>query len=135
MPYVQRPLDAVTVADENGCIRYLGHHDRDGYAQRRGKHSRRIARNEYIEAHGDIGELVIDHLCRNRWCVNVEHLEPVPNRENVMRGRLGNAGKTHCPQGHAYDKANTRVSSNPNGRPMRKCRACDRERYHRRKAS
>ena len=27
-----------------------------------------------------------DHLCRNRICVNWNHLEPVTNRENVLRG-------------------------------------------------
>jgi len=28
----------------------------------------------------------IDHLCRNRNCVNPEHLEPVTHRENTIRG-------------------------------------------------
>jgi hypothetical protein len=31
--------------------------------------------------------LQIDHLCRNRPCVNPAHLEPVTNRENTMRGQ------------------------------------------------
>ena len=30
--------------------------------------------------------LDLDHLCRNRGCVNPEHLEPVTRRENVRRG-------------------------------------------------
>jgi HNH endonuclease len=29
---------------------------------------------------------VVDHLCRNRGCVNVGHLEPVPPRVNSQRG-------------------------------------------------
>src|SRR5688500_16448937 len=49
---------------------------------------------------------VIDHLCRNRPCVNPEHMEPVRQRENVMRSPIApgaiNAAKTHCPQGHEY---------------------------------
>ena len=27
-----------------------------------------------------------DHLCRHRWCVNPDHLEPVTHRENIRRG-------------------------------------------------
>lgn len=29
--------------------------------------------------------LTLDHLCRNRWCVNPYHLEPVPQSVNARR--------------------------------------------------
>lgn len=32
--------------------------------------------------------LELDHLCRNRCCVNPEHLEPVTPRENKRRAAL-----------------------------------------------
>lgn len=66
--------------------------------------------------------LHIDHLCRNRSCVNPEHLEPVTPRENVLRGigpSAQHAMKTHCPAGHPYSAANTYLY-----RGMRMCRAC-----------
>ena len=30
--------------------------------------------------------LVLDHLCRNRSCINPAHLEEVTNEENIRRG-------------------------------------------------
>jgi hypothetical protein len=69
--------------------------------------------------------LQIDHLCRVRLCVNPAHLEPVTQRENILRGTgptAVNARKTHCPKGHQYDEGNTRWYKN-----KRWCRACHRE--------
>lgn len=66
--------------------------------------------------------LGLDHLCRVRHCVNPKHLEPVTNRENLMRGETLAAAqslRTHCPQGHAYSLENTYVN-----RGKRYCREC-----------
>lgn len=51
--------------------------------------------------------LILDHVCRNRGCVNPEHLEPVTYAENALRGDMSNRRKAECPRGHRYDEANT----------------------------
>jgi hypothetical protein len=64
----------------------------------------------------------LDHLCRNRLCVNPAHLEPVTRRENQLRGYSvsgTNARKTHCDHGHPFDDANTY-----DWRGHRYCRTC-----------
>ena len=65
-------------------------------------------------AFGPIPEgLVIDHLCREKLCVNPNHLDPVTQRINVLRG-VGpiaqNAVKTHCVRGHPYAQGPTPLS-------------------------
>ncbi|MEU9310909.1 HNH endonuclease signature motif containing protein [Streptomyces sp. NPDC048256] len=71
--------------------------------------------------------LVLDHLCRNRTCVRPSHLEPVTNRENILRGvgpSAVNAAKVRCLNGHEYTLSNTYVRA-PGSRT---CRACARDR-------
>jgi hypothetical protein len=70
--------------------------------------------------------LTLDHLCRNKACVNPAHLEPVTNRENVLRGvglSAENARKTHCKRGHPLSGDNVVVSK---GGRKRRCVACER---------
>lgn len=69
------------------------------------------------------GELVLDHLCRVRHCVNPAHLEPVTNRENLRRGEHRESRKTHCAQGHPFEGENLRISKNG----QRMCRTCRRK--------
>jgi|SRR5579863_856869 len=45
----------------------------------------------------------LDHLCRNRACANVAHLEPVTRKENLNRGRNWQREKITAPCGHLYD--------------------------------
>lgn len=79
--------------------------------------------------------MVTDHLCRNRCCVNPEHLEIVTNKENVLRGEgvtAINAKRIACRQGHPYDDANLAINRN-GGRRCRKCSALRTAEYYQRK--
>lgn len=108
------------------CIIWTGAVTSAGYGSLwRGKGTALAHRVVYEEARGPIpAGMTLDHLCRNRRCVNPDHLEPVTNRENILRGTSPSAihaRKTHCPKGHPYDLANTRIRSNG----ARACRTCD----------
>ncbi len=73
----------------------------------------RAARFAYSYFIGPIPEgMVIDHLCRNRGCVNPFHLEAISNKENIMRGICPssiNAKKTQCYRGHPYSPQTLKV--------------------------
>lgn len=92
----------------------------------------------YTLLRGPIPEgMTLDHLCRNKSCVNPDHLDPCTRGENTLRGdtiSTRNKLKTHCPKGHPYSGENLRYS--PLGARM--CRECRRvwnkEQYLRRKA-
>jgi hypothetical protein len=77
----------------------------------------------YEQAKGPVGDgLQLDHLCRNRACVNPDHLQPVTCRTNVLRGNAppaANARKTHCKRGHLLGLP---------GKQGRKCAECHRQR-------
>ena len=72
------------------CWRWLGSHSR-GYAKMRWyegtrRRNARVARVAYEMTRGPIPDgLEIDHLCRNRWCVNPSHFELVTRKENMER--------------------------------------------------
>lgn len=110
------------------CIVWVGCRDRQGYGKL-GRNGRtwRAHRYVYEQTVGPIpAGMVIDHLCRNPSCVNVDHLEVVTQRVNVLRGETipaAQAARTHCPHGHEYTAENIYWAGN-----HRRCATCVRER-------
>ncbi|MFB7114058.1 HNH endonuclease [Streptomyces sp. NPDC056291] len=90
--------------DLDGCWVYTGTPNQDGYC--RVRHFGRMTMGHRIlweELRSEIPDgLTLDHLCRNRACVNPWHLDPVPQRVNAQRM----VPKTHCPAGHTYTDDN-----------------------------
>ena len=108
----------------NGCITWLGRLDEKGYGRvyMEGT-NRKVHRVSYEATKGEIPvDLELDHLCRNRACLNPDHLEAVTHQENTRRAA---AYITHCPQGHEYTEANTVMKRpNPGFPKARRCRTC-----------
>lgn len=132
------------VQQDGECWRWTACQDQSGYgmfstsAGLGKKRTTRAHRWCYVFLRGEIPKgLELDHLCRNRWCVNPWHLEPVTNRVNWERGvspwRLNDL-KEECLHGHPFTPENT--YHHPQGR--RVCRACvakSRQAYEERQAA
>lgn len=113
------------VIEENGCWQWIGATTPAGYGHTWENGRSIYAHRMMFQRHrGPIPSgLHLDHLCRNRACVNPDHLEAVTQRENTMRGAgptAANNRKMVCKRGHPLSPENT--YTRPNG--MRLCRLC-----------
>ena len=114
----------------DGCWVWIGGISSAGYGRfhlNGGQHAHRVSYELHV---GKIPKgLVLDHLCRNRACVNPSHLDPVSLVENIKRGDHYGKGwhrnVTHCSKGHEYTAENTylvkRNSACGVGRVCKKC--------------
>lgn len=126
-----RFFNYVGSTDNNGCSTWVGHVTPFGYGRFNGGKNNGIGKSKLFMAHRWAYEhfvmpirngMVIDHLCRNRACVNPWHLEQVTLKENTLRG-IGFAAKNKlkefCCNGHLFDEDNTYLYKN-----RRQCMAC-----------
>ena len=102
---------------DSECLEWIGAIGNGGY----GRVTFLAHRLSYEMFKGPIADgMVLDHLCRNRKCVNPCHLEQVTQRENVLRGDAPSAvraRRARCPRGHTY---NMKI----NNSKSRWCRIC-----------
>jgi hypothetical protein len=127
--------DWVALADQvraaSPCVLWTGYIDRHGYGRARvGGRLTMAHRAAWSSVHGPVpAGLTLDHLCRNRACVNVAHLEVVTLRVNILRGTGPSATKarqSHCVNGHDLADAYRRRSG------RRACRSCKADEQRRR---
>jgi len=126
--------DKVEAVSETGCWRWTAGL-RNGYGHYwAGVDRTRYAHRVSYEAFAcEISKgLVLDHLCRNRKCVNPSHLEVVTHKVNILRGEgacAKHARKALCSQGHSYDK----VYKTGKQKGMRYCGTCKNKRQRARR--
>lgn len=96
----------------SGCREWVGSVGGSGYGNINvsGK-TTTASRAAYIAFVGPVPEgCEVDHLCRNRLCVNPDHLEAVTHAENCLRqpSMKARVESVHCVHGHVIDGVRTR---------------------------
>jgi len=128
---LERFMAKVEVNKETGCWDWQAHKNAAGYGgfipRKRGKSykAHRWA-YEFIAGKTIPDGYVLDHVtCSRPCCCNPDHLEPVTERENAMRGRsvaAANSKKTHCNFGHPLSGDNLYLYEGK--KTARQCKAC-----------
>lgn len=125
-PWPERFWEKVDKCGDEECWPWLASLNDAGYGQIAiDGRPHRAHRVSYELMVGPIPDgLVLDHLCRNRQCVNPRHLEPVTDKINIQRAAPFRAyeQRTSCPSGHEYTPENTRIDTEG----YQRCRTCER---------
>jgi hypothetical protein len=129
-PLLAKYLTQSASAVEQGECRVWSHRlDRYGYGDVKVQIDRRVwhigaHRLAVLLAYGELPPwAVVDHLCRNRACINVAHLRLVTNAENIACGD-SHKPRERCKSGHRLNGDNLHVVQRSDGRSERCCRRC-----------
>lgn len=121
----------IRINESTNCWEWIGAMRADGYGmawvieQKKQLRAHRVVYELLV--HKIDGKKVIDHLCRNKRCVNPSHLEEVTSKENTLRGVSTVVSKnkqTHCVHGHELSGTNLYIHKQ---RGTRHCRQCSKE--------
>lgn len=123
------------ITESGDCWIWLGAVSNSGYGSFWSDNKSKLAhRWSYSFFRGDLlGDLHLDHLCRNKLCCNPEHLDPVTNKINISRGLLGDlyVRPKSCSRGHLFDDQNTYISKKTGKATCRRCHALRQRGYKR----
>jgi len=127
--------------EENRCWAWIATHYSSGYPRFvtfEPKFDVRAHRLMFAISHGKLdSKLVIDHVCKNKQCVNPAHIRQVTSYFNVIENsdsiQAKNKRKTRCKYGHKFSKTNTACYPMKNGNIGRYCKKCKKEDYLKKK--
>lgn len=91
--------------------------------------------NKQVPAHrwayehfiGKVEEQDTHHTCRNRSCVNPDHIKPVSRAEHMTLHDHYLSVRDMCGNGHLFTEENTLMRVGRNGVEYRRCLPCRRE--------
>jgi len=145
IPYFEkheRFLKFIRVDLNTNCWNWIGHINKEGYgkfnlAKNCGKReSFTVSRISYSIFNKTDPLLLIDHTCRNRKCVNPEHLQQASPLTNTHENSVSTAHflslRSCCNKGHEYTEENTAIRKNNGAYGGRRCKTCEKERQKRR---
>lgn len=95
------------VQADGDCVIWLGARNNRGYGSVGvgGKRTALVHRHVYEATVAPIpADMTIDHLCRNKLCVNVEHLEVVTRSENSKRAARHRYPADTTPVGNGFSE-------------------------------
>jgi len=139
-------MNKINKNSETGCWDWQGHVNLLGYGafwcKLNGEavvKSRQAHRISFLIKNGYLSPgMSIDHICRNKQCVNPEHLRQVTPRINTLENSIGpavkNLNKTECINGHHFTDGNTYLRKHANGSTHRRCRECERLKMNKKRA-